>query len=69
MKNWKSLLTWVIFAISYNYAIYTGKSEPVVYTTGLFTLVMGLIFIFRTEMTKDSIAKIVDAIATKFKNN
>jgi hypothetical protein len=43
MKNWKSLLTWLVFDISYNYAVYTGKPEPIVYTTGLFAIIMWFI--------------------------
>lgn len=67
MKNWKSLLTWVMFAASYNYAVYTNKSEPIVYTTGLFTLAMGLVFVFRDEFTREAITKLLNAITERFK--
>lgn len=62
MKNWKSFITWVIFAISYNYAVYTDKSEPIVYTTGLFTILMGIVFVFRNDFTKEAINKLLENI-------
>lgn len=68
-KNWKSFTTWVMFAASYNYAIYTDKDEPIVYTTGLFTLAMGLVFVFRDEFTKEAITKLIESISTRFKKD
>lgn len=65
MKNWKSLLTWIVFGISYNYAVYTDKSEPIVYTTGLFTIVMGLVFVFRNELTADLVRNTIDKLSSK----
>ena len=66
-KNWKSFTTWIMFGASYNYAIYTDKSEPIVYTTGLFTLAMGLVFVFRDEFTKDAITKLLNVVTERFK--
>ena len=60
MKNWKSFVTWVMFAIGYNYALYSGKDEPIVYTTGLFTMVMAIVFIFRADITVELISKFID---------
>ena len=62
MKNWKSMATWLMFALSYNYAVYADKAEPIIYTTGLFTLVMGIVFVFRAEFTSEIISKLLDNI-------
>ena len=62
MKNWKSFATWIMFAVGYNFSLYSGKPEPIVYTTGLFTLVMGVVFVFRTEFTSEIIGKLIDNI-------
>ena len=61
-KNWKSILSWALFMVAYNYAIYTGKSEPIVYTTGLFAVFMSFAMMFRADFTKEMIAKLIDNI-------
>jgi len=62
MKNWKSLLSWFLFMVAYNYTLYTGKEEPIVYTAGLFAVFMSFAMMFRSEFTSDMIAKLIDNI-------
>jgi len=62
MKNWKSLISWAMFAVSYNFAVYTSKPEPIVYTTGLFAVLMSFAMMFRADFTKDMISKLIDKI-------
>ena len=62
MKNWKSLISWAMFAVSYNFAVYTSKPEPIVYTTGLFAVLMSFAMMFRADFTKDMIAQIINKI-------
>jgi len=65
MKNWKSLISWAMFAVSYNFAVYTSKPEPIVYTTGLFAVIMSFAMMFRSDFTKDMISKLLDRISLK----
>ena len=62
MKNWKSILSWFLFMLAYNFALYTSKAEPIVYTTGLFAVFMSLAMMFRSEFTTDMIGKLIDNI-------
>ena len=62
MKNWKSILSWSLFMIAYNYSLYAGKPEPIVYTTGLFAVFMSFAMMFRSEFTTEMIAKLIDNI-------
>jgi len=63
MKNWKSLMAWVMFMASYNFAVYTGKPDSIVYTTGLFAVLMSFAMMFRADFTKDMVAKLVDKVS------
>ena len=48
--------------LAYNYTLYTGKAEPIVYTTGLFAVFMSFAMMFRSDFTTEMVGKLIDNI-------
>jgi len=61
-KNWKSILSWAMFMAGYAYALSTGKPEGIVYTTGIFAVMMSVSMMFRSEMNTELISKLIDKV-------
>ena len=55
-------MAWTMFMASYNYTVYTGKPEAMVYTTGLFAVFMSLAMMLRSDFTAEHIGKLLDNI-------
>jgi len=48
-KNYKSWFAFFTFMIAFIYSVYLGKSEPIIYTTGLFFTIVTIAFMLRSE--------------------
>ena len=64
-KNYKSWIAFFTFLIAFIYAVFSDKPEPVVYTTGLFFLVVTIAFMLRS----DQLLELIKAVVERFKNN
>lgn len=59
-KNYKSWLAFFAFLIAFLYAVFADKPEPVVYTTGLFFLVVTIAFMLRSDQLLDLIKVVIE---------
>jgi len=48
-KNYKSWFAFVTFLSAFAYSVFSDKPEPIVYTTGLFFVVITIAFMLRSE--------------------
>jgi len=64
-KNWKSSLAFLVFVGVYVYTIKNGSDYRVVDTAGYIALYSSLFMMFRSDFTKEMVAKIVDKITFK----
>ena len=62
MKNWKSILAFLVFIGVYVYVIYQNRDANVVEVVGYIALYSSLFMMFRSDFTTELIGKLVDKI-------
>lgn len=61
-KNWKSTSAFFIFIGIYIWAIYSDKNADIIDVVAYVALYSSLFMMFRNDMTKELLSKIVDKI-------
>lgn len=64
-KNYKSWLAFFTFMSAFAYSVYIGKSEPIIYTTGLFFTIITIAFMLRSEQ----LLELIKIAAERFKKD
>jgi len=62
MKNWKSTLAFFIFIGIYVYSVIVTKSDNAIDTAGYVALYSSLFMMFRSDITKELLSKLIDNI-------
>lgn len=65
MKNWKSLLAFLIFICGYVYTIYAPLSDGAIEVAGYIALWSSLFMMLRSDLTADMINRIIDKMPSK----
>ena len=64
-KNYKSWFAFFTFMGTFIYSVYMGKSEPIIYTTGLFFTIITIAFMLRSEQ----LLELIKIAADRFKKD
>jgi len=62
MKNWKSTLAFFIFVGIYVYSIAVDKKSDIIEIVGYIALYSSIFMMFRSDFTKELLAKLIDNI-------
>lgn len=62
MKNWKSTLAFFIFVGIYVYSIAVDKPSDIIDIVGYIALYSSIFMMFRSDFTKELLAKLIDNI-------
>ena len=60
MKNWKSLMAYLIFVAVYVYSVTIPSTDSVVSTTGYIALIMSVVMVLRNQVTTQLLDKMLD---------
>jgi len=61
-KNWKSTLAFLIFIGVYIYSIVDNRGSTIVEVTGYIALYSSIFMMFRSDFTKELLAKLIDNV-------
>ena len=60
MKNWKSLMAFLIFVGVYVYSVAKPSTDAIVSTTGYIALIISVVMVLRNQVTTQLLDKMLD---------
>lgn len=59
-KNYKSWIAFFVFMGAYAYAVYSIKEEPIIYTTGIFFILISFGIMLRSEQLMELLKILIE---------
>jgi len=64
-KNWKSILSWVLFMVAYFWSLWTERPASVIDVAGNLAVLMSIAMMFRSDFNSKMIEKLIDNLKNR----